>query len=72
MNLRASLVSIVLPNLNYVAFLEERTKSILSQSFSNWEGIVVDGYPSAGIDNCCLRLIDEKGIPQPSERRWGQ
>ena len=41
-------VSIVLPNLNYRAFLEPRFESILAQTFSDWELIVVDGCSDDG------------------------
>lgn len=42
------LVSIVLPNLNYRQFLEERFHSILAQTLTDWELIVVDGYSDDG------------------------
>jgi glycosyltransferase involved in cell wall biosynthesis len=35
-------VSILLPCLNAASFLEERIDSILAQTFSNWEAIVLD------------------------------
>ena len=41
-------VSIVLPNLNYRVFLESRLDSILAQTFTDWELIVVDGYSDDG------------------------
>jgi glycosyltransferase involved in cell wall biosynthesis len=48
MKRQTPLVSIVLPNLNYYPFLEERIRSILSQTFENLECIVIDGYSSDG------------------------
>ena len=48
MILCAPLVSIVLPNLNYFPFLYERVGSISSQTHSNWECIVIDGYSTDG------------------------
>lgn len=41
-------VSILLPNLNNACYLEERFESILSQTFQDWELIVVDGYSDDG------------------------
>lgn len=41
-------ISICLPNLNNAEFLHERFDSILGQSFSDWELIVVDGYSDDG------------------------
>lgn len=41
-------VSILLPNLNNVKFLEQRFESILCQIYTNWELIVIDGYSEDG------------------------
>lgn len=44
----APLVSIVMPNLNGRRYLNERIQSILAQSHTNWELIVVDSYSDDG------------------------
>lgn len=44
----APLVSIVMPNLNGRRYLSERIQSILAQSHTNWELIVVDSYSDDG------------------------
>ena len=41
-------VSILLPCFNARAFLEERMDSILVQTFSDWEAIVLDSYSTDG------------------------
>jgi glycosyltransferase involved in cell wall biosynthesis len=41
-------VSIGLPNLNNRPFLEERMQTILDQTFTDWELIVVDSYSDDG------------------------
>jgi hypothetical protein len=41
-------VSILLPNLNNRGFLEERIETILDQSISDWELIVVDNFSEDG------------------------
>jgi Glycosyl transferase family 2 len=41
-------VSILLPCLNARPFLEERIQSILTQSFSDWEAIVLDSHSTDG------------------------
>jgi glycosyltransferase involved in cell wall biosynthesis len=41
-------VSILLPSLNQRQFLEPRIESLLNQSFSDWEAIVLDSYSSDG------------------------
>jgi glycosyltransferase involved in cell wall biosynthesis len=44
-----SAVSIILPNLNTpIPFLEERVRSIVSQTWTDWECIIVDGYSDNG------------------------
>ena len=43
-----SKVSILLPCLNAAPFLEERIDSILAQTFSDWEAIVLDSYSDDG------------------------
>jgi glycosyltransferase involved in cell wall biosynthesis len=40
------MISILLPNLNGSLFLEARIESILNQSISDWEVVVIDGYSS--------------------------
>ena len=42
------LVSIILPTLNSMRFLQERMESIFNQSFQNWELIIVDSYSTDG------------------------
>lgn len=39
---QSPLVSIIVPNYNHAAFLSERLRSILSQTFQNFELIVLD------------------------------
>src|SRR6266403_6261486 len=41
-------VSILLPCLNARPFLDARIESLLTQSFSNWEAIVLDSHSSDG------------------------
>lgn len=44
-----SLVSIILPNLNTpLQFLKERVQSIIDQTHTSWECIIVDGYSDNG------------------------
>lgn len=41
-------VSILLPNLNNRPFLDERLRSIVGQTFADWELVVVDSYSADG------------------------
>lgn len=42
------LVSVVLPVRNHYRFIKERVATILNQSFTNWQCIVIDGYSTDG------------------------
>jgi glycosyltransferase involved in cell wall biosynthesis len=48
MNRSIPRVSILLPNLNHRPFLEERLQSILGQTFSDWELVIVDNHSDDG------------------------
>jgi glycosyltransferase involved in cell wall biosynthesis len=41
-------VSVLLPNYNYRRFLKERIQTILDQTFSDWELVIVDSYSNDG------------------------
>jgi glycosyltransferase involved in cell wall biosynthesis len=41
-------VSILLPNLNNRAYLDERVETILSQTLADWELVVVDNHSEDG------------------------
>jgi glycosyltransferase involved in cell wall biosynthesis len=48
-------VSIIVPNYNYVRYLEERFRSILGQTFGDYEIIFLDDASTDG----SLKLVDE-------------
>lgn len=41
---RDPLVSVIIPNFNYGAYLAQALSSLISQTFENWEAIVVDNF----------------------------
>ena len=41
-------VSVLLPNLNNRPFLEERIETIINQTFTDWELVIVDSYSEDG------------------------
>ena len=54
----APLVTIVIPTYNRVKELECALKSVLSQSYSNWEAIVVDNYSNDNTEKMIGTLND--------------
>ncbi|PIE31909.1 glycosyl transferase family 2 [candidate division KSB3 bacterium] len=57
-------VSILLPNLNNRDFLEERLRTIVEQTYADWELIVIDGYSDDG----AWELIGEFAARDPRFR----
>lgn len=49
------LVSVIVPNYNHASFLKERMDSILSQSYSNYEVIILDDHST----DSSLKIIKE-------------
>ena len=54
-----SKISIILPTYNAEKFLERAVNSILSQTFSNWELIIVDDCSSDGTKDLILKLANK-------------
>lgn len=42
------MISIILPTYNSIKFIEERLKTILYQTYTNWECIIIDGNSTDG------------------------
>jgi len=57
------MISILLPNLNGADFLHHRVDSILKQSFTDWEVIVVDGFSTDNSLEIIRKLIN-------NDKRW--
>ncbi|MDY7006340.1 MAG: glycosyltransferase [Cyanobacteriota bacterium] len=57
-------VSVLLPNLNALPFLEERFNTIINQTFTDWELVVVDNYSDDG----AWELIQEFAEKEPRMR----
>ena len=56
------LVSICLPTLNAIEFLQQRTESILSQTLEDWELIVCDSYSNDGTWEHLSKLASDSRV----------
>jgi glycosyltransferase involved in cell wall biosynthesis len=52
-------ISIVLPNLNMATYIKERFDTILAQTYTEWELVIVDGYSSDGSWNIIQEYANE-------------
>lgn len=57
-------ISIILPSLNNRQFLEKRLETIINQSFTDWELIVIDNYSDDG----AWELIEKYAEKEPRMR----
>lgn len=55
-------VSIIMPSYNTELFIEESIKSVLSQTYSNWELIIVDDCSNDKTDMIVERYLEDKRI----------
>lgn len=56
------LISVIIPTYNRVQVLPKAIKSVLEQSFENWELIVVDDGSEDGTEDVVLSFLDDKRI----------
>ena len=62
MNLSNAKVEIILPNYNSAPYLEETIKSILSQTYENWNLTIVDGHSNNETQQILRKYVDHKKI----------
>ena len=53
------LVSIIMPSWNTERFIAETIQSVLDQTYTNWELIIVDDCSSDNTDEVVVSLKDE-------------
>jgi glycosyltransferase involved in cell wall biosynthesis len=54
------LVSVVIPTYNHALFLERALKSVIEQTYSNWEAIVVDNHSKDNTDEVVASFLDNR------------
>ncbi len=57
------LVSIIMPNYNYAAFVKEAIESVIAQTYENWELIIVDD----GSTDDSVAVIDQYWVKYPQK-----
>ena len=56
------LVSIIMPSYNTAGFIEETIKSVLDQTYTNWELIIVDDCSTDNTDKIVKKYLSDKRI----------
>ena len=62
--------SVVIPTYNHEVFLEKAVKSVLNQTFSDYEIIIIDNYSDDNTENL-IRNLNNKNIKFIKNRNDG-
>lgn len=54
------LISVVIPTYNHALFLERALKSVIDQTYSNWEAIVIDNHSADNTDKVVASFLDDR------------
>jgi glycosyltransferase involved in cell wall biosynthesis len=54
------LVSIVIPTYNHARFISKSLKSVIDQTFENWEAIVIDNHSTDDTDKILIKHTDSR------------
>ena len=56
----SELVSVIMPSYNTANFIKETIESVLNQTYTNWELIIVDDCSTDNTDEIVAQLDDER------------
>ena len=65
------LVSIIMPSYNTANFIGETIKSVLEQTYKNWELLIVDDCSTDDTDEIVSKYDDERIIYLKNEKNSG-
>ena len=65
------LVSIIMPSYNTGKFIKETINSVISQTYSNWELIIVDDCSTDNTDEILKNINDDRIIYLKNEKNSG-
>lgn len=65
------LVSIIMPSYNTARFIEESIRSVLAQTYENWELIIVDDCSSDNTDEVVAKIEDNRIRYYKNEKNSG-
>ena len=54
------LVSVIIPNYNHAQYLGRALQSVLDQTYTHWEAIVIDNHSTDNSDEVTARFIDPR------------
>lgn len=57
---KTPLISIVIPSYNHGAYIEKTLRSLLSQSYKNWEAVIVDNNSTDNTDAIFAKFFDPR------------
>jgi glycosyltransferase involved in cell wall biosynthesis len=56
----SALVSVVIPTYNHACYLGRALQSVLDQTYTNWEAIVIDNHSTDNTDEIIARFVDQR------------
>lgn len=64
-------ITVIIPTYNKAPFISETIESVFSQTYPNWEIVIVDDFSSDGTEAAVQKFLSEKVRYFRHERNWG-